>query len=312
MDASSPNFLGPVLPTDLEREIFEFSALSNPRSIHKLLLVARRVKIWIEPLLYRNLSVVRNSFRCDGAVDLIRISTDNCLKLLDVKPAILDHVRNLALTNVPGSDIGRILSGCRRVESLALFQTDPEPSWLPFITAMPLRQLSANVDPLFGRPGVDLGHSLFAQLTHLDFFETPVSDDWVTGVCRLPCLTHLSFTFEAPGDIATVPFPQILASCTSLKVLIVFFSSEHDRERFDQWQYFCDDPRSVTMVVDDFLEDWERGATGALAGDYWIKAERFIQKRRSGEIKGAEYSVPWDPIWPILSDSRSTTGSPNA
>jgi hypothetical protein len=36
----------PFLPQDLEREIFEFSALSNPRSIPKLVLVARHVKNW--------------------------------------------------------------------------------------------------------------------------------------------------------------------------------------------------------------------------------------------------------------------------
>jgi hypothetical protein len=37
----------PVLPTDLERVIFEITALSHPRSIPNLLLVAWRVHKWL-------------------------------------------------------------------------------------------------------------------------------------------------------------------------------------------------------------------------------------------------------------------------
>jgi hypothetical protein len=47
----------------------------------------------------------------------------------------------------------------------------------------------------------------------------------------------------------------------------------------------------VVMSVADsgYLVDWERGATGG--DDYWIQAERFIQKRRSGEIKGLARTI---------------------
>ncbi|KAJ6564436.1 hypothetical protein B0H19DRAFT_1258885 [Mycena capillaripes] len=44
-----------LLPEDLEREIFEISAHSRPVFIPILMLVARRVKIWLEPLLYRTI-----------------------------------------------------------------------------------------------------------------------------------------------------------------------------------------------------------------------------------------------------------------
>jgi hypothetical protein len=43
---SSDGVPDPVLPADLEREIFEFLAISSPRCIPKLVLVARRIKIW--------------------------------------------------------------------------------------------------------------------------------------------------------------------------------------------------------------------------------------------------------------------------
>ncbi|KAJ6550049.1 hypothetical protein B0H19DRAFT_1160293 [Mycena capillaripes] len=41
-----------ILPPELERLIFEIAALESPKSMPALILVARRVQIWIEPLLY--------------------------------------------------------------------------------------------------------------------------------------------------------------------------------------------------------------------------------------------------------------------
>ncbi|KAK7047058.1 hypothetical protein R3P38DRAFT_3176535 [Favolaschia claudopus] len=43
----------PCFPPELERYIFETAALFYPHTIPRLLPVARRVLIWIEPLLYR-------------------------------------------------------------------------------------------------------------------------------------------------------------------------------------------------------------------------------------------------------------------
>ncbi|KAJ7438923.1 hypothetical protein B0H11DRAFT_2103436 [Mycena galericulata] len=43
----------PRLPSDLEREIFEWTAIAYPRMILHLFRVARRVKLWVEPYLYR-------------------------------------------------------------------------------------------------------------------------------------------------------------------------------------------------------------------------------------------------------------------
>ncbi|KAJ6472876.1 hypothetical protein C8R47DRAFT_1145659 [Mycena vitilis] len=43
----------PVFPLDLERDIFEFTALKYPSTIPHLLRVCRRVLAWVEPILYR-------------------------------------------------------------------------------------------------------------------------------------------------------------------------------------------------------------------------------------------------------------------
>ncbi|KAK7033744.1 hypothetical protein R3P38DRAFT_2914725 [Favolaschia claudopus] len=48
----------PVLPPELEREIFETAAHLDRSDIPTLLLVYRRVHEWIEHLLYRSITIV--------------------------------------------------------------------------------------------------------------------------------------------------------------------------------------------------------------------------------------------------------------
>ncbi|KAJ6501848.1 hypothetical protein C8R45DRAFT_1189617 [Mycena sanguinolenta] len=243
----------------------------------------------IEPLLYRNLSVFNDDdrFRHRHGVDVIRISVADCLKVLESRSASFfhDHVRHLALTNVPENTTALILPRCSGAFRLAIFQISPDPSWVPMIATMGLQHISVDINPLFGDSEVDLHHHAFSRLSHLDLFEVPTSKNWVIDICGFPRLTHLSFNFNIEHrNIDAAACRLILAECKSLEVLVLIFSGEHRRDKFHGCRYFADDPRSVTMVVHDFLEDWERGATGR--DDYWARAETFIQKRRFGEIKG--------------------------
>ncbi|KAJ6471071.1 hypothetical protein C8R47DRAFT_1147785 [Mycena vitilis] len=277
----------PVLPTDLEREIFEFSAVRCPRSIPRLVLVAQRVKTWIEPMLYRTLSVVESTYRSQDTQNL-RIEVDAALHS---KPAsfLRSHVRHVALSEIRTDMAASILSVCTKTTSLAIFQTRATPALLPLIAPMPLSRLSVGLADLFGLLTVDFGHPIFARLTHLDVFEAGWdSDHMVSALSGLPCLTHLSLN---PDPNETTPRVQdILASCNLLQVLVILFPNEDDmRDVGDEYTCFSHDLRFVTMVVDHYLEDWESGQTGGV--DYWIRAEIFIRKRRSGEIKASEYMI---------------------
>ncbi|KAH8833220.1 hypothetical protein DL96DRAFT_1705228 [Flagelloscypha sp. PMI_526] len=44
--------LPPLFPPELERQIFTYAATSTPSTRSALLLVARRVRYWMEPLQY--------------------------------------------------------------------------------------------------------------------------------------------------------------------------------------------------------------------------------------------------------------------
>ncbi|KAJ7684261.1 hypothetical protein DFH06DRAFT_1312703 [Mycena polygramma] len=284
----------PLLPTDLEREIFETAALDYPRSIPRLVLVAQRVNLWIEPMLYRTLSVVNSPPRLH-LLRTLRITADACLHS---KPAsfLRSHVRHLALSAVPTDKALSILSICGETTSLAIFQT-PDLTYLPLLAAMPLLRLAAHLANIFGsEAAVDFRHTIFSRLTHLDMFDSVWdTNHLVRGLASLPCLTHLSFNQDLEdliGDDRLPSLRDILRSCGSLQVLVVIFYDETERGwgDEDEYEYFADDVRAVTMVVGGSLEDWERGQTGRV--DYWIQAETFIQKRRSGEIKASEYAIP--------------------
>ncbi|KAJ7935997.1 hypothetical protein B0H13DRAFT_1518013, partial [Mycena leptocephala] len=101
------------LPTELEREIFEYSAFSCPGSIPRLVLVASSA----EPLLYRMLSLSHTE------AHFPRISSSDCLKILDSKSAsfLHDHVRCIDLTGVPTETAAPILSSCIGVVFLGIF-----------------------------------------------------------------------------------------------------------------------------------------------------------------------------------------------
>ncbi|KAJ7366053.1 hypothetical protein DFH08DRAFT_162878 [Mycena albidolilacea] len=146
----------PMLPPELERTIFEFSASSDLRCILTLLLVAKRVRTWMEPLLYRRLSVSHKDFLGHDDCDLIRMSSNECLNVLDSKPAsfLRDHVRHLALTSVPHDTVARALSSFAGITTLAIFQVSPDPSVLLLLQALPLVRLAVNIEQLHGTEGV--------------------------------------------------------------------------------------------------------------------------------------------------------------
>ncbi|KAJ7676715.1 hypothetical protein DFH06DRAFT_613017 [Mycena polygramma] len=162
---------------------------------------------------------------------------------------------------------------------------------------MPLSRLAVGLTNLFGSQStVEFGHAIFSRPTHLDIFETDWdSDDLVPGLASLPCLANLSFNVKLYDDgyLCDLDLVDILTNCRSLEVFVLIIPDDTERRDADEYEYFADDVRAVTMVAGGFLEDWKRGHTGGV--DYWRVAETFIQKRKSGEVKASEYLIPIDP-----------------
>ncbi|KAJ7174144.1 hypothetical protein C8R43DRAFT_636449 [Mycena crocata] len=279
---NDPEGAKPLLPMDLEREIFEFAAFSHPQGIPRLALVAWRVKAWVEPILYKSLCVTGATVSSVNSTHR-RITLDAFNEAIQLKPPSFfhDYVHHLCIA-LHEAHPRAVLATCDGVVDLALFHSSAESWLLPFLAKMPLARLSTSLDGLF-TGSVDFGHPIFSRLTHLDVHDSMGSndrEDWAIGIPQIPHLTHLSFL-----DTHRPPFIQtVLAGCRLLKALILVYSDipAYGMEE-EGLEYFANDTRSVVVVVQKYLEDWEVGADGG--EDYWVKADEFIRKRQSGETK---------------------------
>ncbi|KAJ7203538.1 hypothetical protein GGX14DRAFT_651548 [Mycena pura] len=265
----------PTLPVELEKEIFQMTAYSRLSSIPCLMLVAHRVKIWVEPLLFWVIALDRSSlpyaYPMADDVDFSGIQS--------LSTSVLrDSVRHLLLKNIPNTVSQFILSASSAVEDLWIASISGANSFLlPFIGVLPLKRLYCNLGELFAdKAQIDFGHPLFSRLTHLELFDQRATDHYF-DLALIPHLTHLAFYFPQAGffDMSLT----LLKTCKSLHVLVLLMAVRSQRAVKHE---ALEDPRFVQMFCSQFVDDWKSGAlTGS---DYWSRAEDFIARRRSGEI----------------------------
>ncbi|KAF7342160.1 hypothetical protein MVEN_01803800 [Mycena venus] len=266
----------PRLPVELERKIFELAAHSHSKSIPILFLVAHRVKLWLEPILY---SVVVFSDPLPGHVCFEPTHFTSAIQ----SQAISEHVTNLFIPfdskQAPDLDLDLILASCSAVQNLVLFpkQTD----LLPFLSSMPLRRLTIPLDDVFSPANIDFLHPLFSHITHLELMDGPLDNSrWeeYSGLALLPNLTHLSFLVQRSLRI----FQGALAACPALQVLVALYWKFHVFDPAMGLESLGQDTRFVCMPAPSFAQDWQIGARGG--EDFWVRAEKFIAQRVSGQI----------------------------
>ncbi|KAJ7064217.1 hypothetical protein C8F01DRAFT_1130612 [Mycena amicta] len=258
------------LPPELEREIFEIAALSNPKYICALLCVARRVLEWIEPFLYRSIR-----FEDDNHIALSALT-----RVMQSKPPpfFAAAVRHIVVTRAINFD------DVARPETLALY-----------LERMPdIQRLAACLEdglPYSTYPSVEsLAVFLprFAGVTHFELFDDTsarlhdLSERIVPFICALPALTHL-----AVNDIMEHPLLEILLTgCEKLQILCWLArtsDSLHERETALLAQDgFTRDPRLVLVVYGK----WDDGAALPEPGHntYWDISEAFVERKRTGEV----------------------------
>ncbi|KAF8185825.1 hypothetical protein K438DRAFT_1765607 [Mycena galopus ATCC 62051] len=268
----------PRLPVELERHIFEIAAHSNLPHIPTLLLVAHRVKLWLEPILY---SVVVFSHPISGY---------GCFEITPFasvlqSQAISQHVKNLLCTNinVPPEPI---LASCSAVQNLALHDSSRV---LPaLLSGMPLRRLYTTLKSLFHPTDIDFTHSLFSHITHLREMDYITPNSWKKwkGLALIPNLTHLALA--ANSSLHVPLFEGVLAACPALRVLVCLYN--YSSNLLGGFKSLAQDTRFVCIRVPVFIEDWQTGAWGG--EDFWVQAERFIAQRDSGEVDRGIFVLP--------------------
>ncbi|KAJ7856790.1 hypothetical protein B0H13DRAFT_2576324 [Mycena leptocephala] len=287
------------IPLELERIVFEIAALSHPIDIPNLMLIAWRIKEWVEPLLYR--VVLVSPLKPHIISGFPVFTADILLRVIASKPPgfLQNAVRHLffdvgeAGEQSEQSEVEAILTACNRVTNLY----DNFHFIVNVHAIQQLRRLALPLETFLERCPVDSVSSFFRNITHLELLGYDVGweeDDGVyTHLALIPHLTHISFnslSFENPV------FYAALRADTRLHCFVFFDSENNHLEYIDKAELLLGDDRLVCMEQEeDFRADWLRGAhTG---NDYWVLAEAFIAAKREGKVGREVYGISDRDEW---------------
>ncbi|EKM76308.1 hypothetical protein AGABI1DRAFT_115879 [Agaricus bisporus var. burnettii JB137-S8] len=215
-----------LLPYDLERSIIEFAAELDQSMAAKLSLISREAKRWVEPILYRNLTL-HSSSQADVFI--------RTLNERESKPSasIASTIKSVSFTyGVTLHQAVKILSICTSITRLASriqfsqiyldmslddifdfgrFLTTPLPT---------LRRLSVTLQPPYFYPEPNFHFPLFQNLTHLSIFgATDHCHIWSWKTLdSLLHLTHFAIELDTSKNLQTIynllpRFPESLRAC---------------------------------------------------------------------------------------------------
>ncbi|KAF8649077.1 hypothetical protein AX16_006024 [Volvariella volvacea WC 439] len=304
----SAPLLEPRLPQELERIIFEIAARNDrDKTMPVLMLVARRVRDWLQPIRYETLVLDSSLF------DQLSESPLILPPRLPSRPQAL-HVRNLLVTgyqpkNLAFDWIEDLLPQCPNLQDLAIWCITPITSNilslltsaiqspLRTVTSRGLIRLSASLAELFPDGHTDFHHEVFKDLTHLEVLDFPRESrgQWIEGnnYASLPSLRYLSIAlFDPDFSFPTEMLRKCLEECKFLEVLILPEGADQGLVLLNGTREIVDSNGSVRTVAEDrvvvyegpfkpkegWTELWCSGVSGG--DDPWIHAERIVQRRR--------------------------------
>ncbi|KAJ7065432.1 hypothetical protein C8F01DRAFT_982075 [Mycena amicta] len=279
----------PLLPPEIERDIFELAA-QTPGNATTLALVARRTQVWMERLIYDTVTLSSPAL------------TAQFLSVLDSRPAqfFANAVKSLCIPgDIPLTSAIRVLQACQGVVNLALWLPLQDTPLFPYISALRPRRLSVNVRGLFGAKmplqlehdpicaaiQPDFTHPFFSRVTHLELV------DWLALLSHTtlelpflaPHLTHLALDVDFCVDasaLVRLRVQSILRSCRSLVICLgLVYDDDTMIVASDQFSDVArDDPRLVILSDGDVVASWEDSVRGTDAS-IWVFAEGIVAAR---------------------------------
>ncbi|KAJ7067595.1 hypothetical protein C8F01DRAFT_1228198 [Mycena amicta] len=265
----------PRLPPELEREIFELAADSSPLSVvRSLVLVARRVREWTEPFLFKSLTM-DNAATVKQAFFPIDGSKPPAFFARAVREIIIDTESPVALSAF------RLCTGATHV---AVSSSLAKSEVMSILTHMPLRRLAANLSSHLPLEAFIVELPFCQNLTHLDLYDgIDGQKQYQHFLAALPALTHLSLADLPHWSVVEA----LLADCNGLQILAVLGRlTSSVRVAANRTAAALVPIRDVRFVMGTYTEWWEGALLpGSLGGAvYWERAERFVQAKRNKEI----------------------------
>ncbi|KAJ7059546.1 hypothetical protein C8F01DRAFT_1370451 [Mycena amicta] len=262
----------PRLPPELEREIFETSALLHPGMRYILVLVASRVHTWIEPTLYRTIAP-DGSERSEHILALSRSKSPGFFQSA-VRRVILrreTHKRPEILRLTPGAT--HVAIGDR-------FNVEPISE-----TLLEMRQIQCLVARSGGLAGanlLDASLAVWACLTHLHFL-----DRWSIGeektrafVFGLPSLTHLAIESSQSWHW----IERLVQNAHRLRILVLL--------GWDEVSATFVAENAVKHIADARLvvcapETWDESVREGY--NFWDVAQEFLRQKTDGKVNESPF-----------------------
>ncbi|PPR02790.1 hypothetical protein CVT24_002222 [Panaeolus cyanescens] len=270
----------PFLPPELERKIFEMAFdPEDPSENVQMMLVSKRVRIWIRPLVYRIMEQRTRRFpdfvRRPMCVDVeeicqfvqhLAIDRRYCLYTLDMVKLLIKRCPNLISLGYWSSEEGSI-------------------PWYCISTLHQLRRLSVNLARCTN-VGAGFDSPAFSSITHLEFLSTKPGIP-LGRLIAFTNITHFSISSMTNTDNAWFrTLGNLLSSWDSLRVFVVVELNERLK---DYVKYFYAQDTRIAIVDDDMndVSDWFRGARGER--DLWWHAENMVLARKRGYFASDTY-----------------------
>ncbi|KAJ7831139.1 hypothetical protein B0H14DRAFT_3713999 [Mycena olivaceomarginata] len=283
--------LFPHLPPELERIIFVLAALARPKRIPILILMACRVKGWVEPLLYR-VVILSSSSALRKELGFPIFTVDILPRTIATKPPqfLQNSVQHLFLeAHLVPLELAAICAECNKV--LNLFDCSTFATLdLDILGGLKhLRSLALGLDDFLRCCNIEGTRSLLGKITHLELFDTTGSERMENlAACfhLMPRLTHLALASISFG----VPLQTALRDNKNIQWILFLVSDSVVPQEPESPGVLAEDDRFV--CVDQgahWRQDWLRGAdTGE---SYWALADAFIAARRKGTVDRSRYRI---------------------
>ncbi|KAF7325774.1 hypothetical protein MKEN_00427900 [Mycena kentingensis (nom. inval.)] len=285
------------LPIELERLIFELAASQWPSQIPRLLLVAQRVRRWLEPRLYHTLIT-------DASPKARALQT-----LIYTKPTgfFAQHTHQVYLTGAghwSENHVRELLLLVPALDALAVSGIWGSPQQKLLRDVRGVRRWSGYLESVYAwgsePAALALGtYAAFAGVTHMELFddlseELLLAPTLCAALASLPALTHLCLT-----DTTRAVLRDVGEACPRLEVLLFMSPVTAELEKMLRDPPFSTEEQMrarfvVTRLWGGFWVDWE--VNPGTSGGFWRAADAFLERKRNREIADSmfwlEYKCP--------------------